>query len=141
MSLRDKTHDEWALLKNVAEGYELDLITSMLAQLNIPVQKKSRGAGAYTSVYMGMSITGYDIYVPANRLLEARELLENIEPLETDLMEEAEVEVLDEPSGYILRYRDLFKKLLIVFFIIPSIIAILYFLYHSLIPVFKGFFS
>lgn len=143
MSLNDKTHDEWALLKNVAEGYELDLIASMLAQLKIPVQKKSQGSGAYTSIYMGMSITGYDIYVPANRLLEAREVLENIEPLATDLMEDAEVEAerLDEPGGYILRYRNLFKLLLIIFFIIPSIIAMLYFLCRTLISFFEGSFS
>ena len=132
MGSRDKSNDEWALLKNVAEGYELDLVTSMLDQLNIPVQKKSRGAGAYTSIYMGMSITGYDIYVPANRLLEAKEVLANIEPLEMDFTEAEGVEMIDESGGYILPYRDLFKKLLIILFVIPGMIGLLFILYQYL---------
>ncbi len=137
MSLRNKLQDEWTLLKNVAAGYEVDLITSMLAEISIPVQKKSRGSGAYTSIYMGMSLTGYDIYVPANRLLEAQELLAGLEPLETDCMDEAEADVLDEPGGYILRYRDLFKKLLIIFFIIPCAFGFLFAVFKYLQDIFR----
>lgn len=136
MRFSNEFQDEWVLLENVAAGYELDLITSMLAQLNIPVQKKSRGSGAYTSIYMGISITGYDIYVPSSRLLEAQELLAGIEPLETDCMEEAGAEVLDKPGGYILRYRDLFKKLLIIIFIIPGIIGLIFVILQYLQDIF-----
>lgn len=137
MSLHNKSQDEWALLKNVAAGYELDLITSMLAEIRIPVQKKSRGSGAYTSIYMGMSITGYDIYVPANRLLEAQELLAGLEPLETDCLDEAGADVLDEPGGYILRYRGLFKKLLIIFFIIPCAFGLLFVMFQYLQDIYR----
>lgn len=136
MRFSNASQDKWVLLKNVAEGYEVDLITSILEQLNIPVQKRSRGSGAYTSIYMGMSITGYDIYVPANRLLEAQEMLAGIEPLETDCMNETEAEVLDKPGGYILRYRDLFKKLLIIIFIIPGIIGLIFVILQYLQDIF-----
>lgn len=131
MILCDKSQGEWVFLKNVAEGYELDLITLMLVQINIPVQKKSKGSGAYTSIYMGMSLTGYDIYVPADRLLEAQEMLAGTELMETEYIEEAGMET-NEPGGYIMRYRELFKKLFIIFFIIPGMIAFLYFVLLNL---------
>lgn len=139
MNLPKNRRDEWELLKNVAEGYELDIITSMLAQLNIPIQKKSRGSGAYTSIYMGMSITGYDVYVPADRLLEAQEVLADIEPLDMNYTEEAGREMADEPNGYILRYRKLFKNILMFLLIILTLILVSIGLYQSFISIYRMF--
>lgn len=130
-----KQEGTWVLLKNVAAGYELDIITSMLAELQIPIQKKSRGSGGYTSIYMGMSLTGYDIYVPADRLTEAKEVLEDAKPLEQ--MEEVLTNAPDDlnneqPGGYILTYRSFFKKLLLIFFVIPSLLGLVYFVYQTI---------
>ncbi len=132
MQTNNAAHDQWALLKNVGFGYELEIISSLLDQLSIPILKKSRGAGGYTDIYMGGSLTGYDIYVPASRLMEAQELLVNTEGIDTELPAEQEIGVEKQPVGYILHYRELFKKLLIIFFIIPSILGLLYFVFQSL---------
>lgn len=141
MTLQKESQDEWVLLKNVGEGCELDIITSFLSEQNIPVQKKSRGSGAYTNIFMGMSITGYDIYVPANRLSEAKEVLESIKAAETELNEEEEKEIGSEtseaPGGYILRSRSFFKKLFIIFFVIPSLLGLLYVLFQMLQKIFS----
>lgn len=62
------SREAWSLLINVGQGYEMDIIKGILSEADVPVLTKSKGAGAYTNVYMGMSITGYDLYVPASQL-------------------------------------------------------------------------
>lgn len=139
MILKGKEQGEWIKLINVAEGYELDLICSMLAELDIPVQKKSRGAGAYTSIFMGLSITGFDIYVPANRLIEAKEILENVEPVNPEMLEPMDTESIDteirqegDPDGYILNNRSFFKELFILIIVVPTVLGLLYALFQIL---------
>lgn len=151
MILKSKKQGEWAKLINVGAYYELGLISSMLAEYNIPVQNKSLGVGGYASIYMGVSITGYDIYVPANRLTEAKEILANVQPLDadelmdTDMYEAVDASVVNEAGqqegrelgGYIIKSRNLFKALLILLFIIPSILGILFVLNKMLKDIFS----
>lgn len=150
MIAKSKKQGEWAKLFNVGVYYELDIIRSMLAEYHIPVQMKSRGAGAYTSIAMGFSLTGYDIYVPSNRLAEAKEVLANVQPLDnnelmnTDLDEavkpsavnEAEQQDSGEPGGYIIKSRKLFKTLFIFLFVIPGILGFLFVVYEMLKDIF-----
>ncbi|HPT69298.1 MAG TPA: DUF2007 domain-containing protein [Syntrophomonas sp.] len=134
MLRQDKSKEEWQFLKNVGSSYELELITSILAQERILVMKKSKGSGAYTDVIMGASLTGYDIYVPAKRLAEAREIIDNLPVFKDDeidfneppavkpvLSDASETEVED---GFMLRNRHIFKILFFIFVLIPLIFGL-----------------
>ncbi len=131
------TKDQWVLLKNVGIRYEVDLISSMMDQLNIPVLKKSSGSGDYTDIYMGASITGYNIYVPASRLKEAQEIIEISEPVESGISVEDAIQPEDYQSGYIIRYRHLFKMLMIILFIVPSILGFIFIIFQIIRDLFK----
>lgn len=126
--------EAWSFLINVGQGYEMDIMKGILSEADIPVMTKSKGAGAYTNVYMGMSSTGYDLYVPASRLAEARKLLNETEPIEFIEINESEY-TADQTGGYILKYRNLFKKVFIVVFIIPSLLGLLFLLFQRIIEI------
>jgi hypothetical protein len=80
---------------------------------------------------MGMSNTGYDLYVPASRLAEARKLLNETEPI--DFIEIYETEdTADHTGGYILQNHDLFKKVFVVVFIIPALLGLLFVLFQNI---------
>ena len=66
------------LLKKVGAGYELEILQSVLKELQILIVSKSKGLGAYTKIYFGQSISGYNVYVPSSRLLDARQVLDGI---------------------------------------------------------------
>jgi hypothetical protein len=117
--------EAWRFLINLGQNYELDVIKGILSEADVPVLTKSKGAGAYTNVCMGMSNTGYDLYVPASRLAEARKLLNETEPIEFIEINEPE-DTADQTGGYILKHRNLFKKVFIIVFIIPSLLGLLF---------------
>lgn len=135
MVQRDRSKDEWQFFKNVGSNYELDLITSILAQERILVMKKSRGSGACPDVIMGASLTGYDIYVPANRLPEAIEIIDNMPVFESEdidfdapsasepIVPEASAEI-DSSDGFILRNRHILKNLFFIFIVIPVLLGL-----------------
>lgn len=145
MARRDRPRDEWQFLKNVGSNYELDLITSILAREGILVMKKNQGSGAYTDIFMGASLTGYDIYVPGKRLQQAHEILDNMpvftaeeidfnappdnDPIPLELLDE-----IDPGDGFILRHRNLFKKLLFIFIIVPALLGLAIGLFNNLYP-------
>lgn len=54
---------------------EEGLIKSLLAEAGIPVREKRKGSGAYMEVYMGISHTGIDLYVPSGRIDEALDII------------------------------------------------------------------
>ena len=64
-----------ALLTVASNDIEAGMIESMLSTENIPVLRKQRGAGQYMKIYMGMSTEGVELYVPAESLEKARELI------------------------------------------------------------------
>jgi len=128
--------DEWILFQHVNAYHEFALLQSILDQLNIPVLKKQPGAGQYTDTFMGSSFSGYDIYVPVSRLMEAKEILDNSKSLDTTMSIEYSLEE-NQQFGYILHYRERFKKLLIIFVIIPTILVAIYGLFQSLKPLFE----
>jgi hypothetical protein len=134
MPKRDKPKEEWKFLKNVGTNYELELITSILAQERILVMKKSKGSGAYTDVIMGASLTGYDIYVPAKRLAEAREIIDNLPVFEDDeidfnappALDPVRVDALqtEVEEAFILRNRNILKLLFVIFVLIPLVFGL-----------------
>lgn len=61
-------------LVNCKDDYEAQLICGLMAVAGIPVHREYRGAGQLLKIYCGIG-RDVDLYVPANRLAEAQELL------------------------------------------------------------------
>lgn len=140
--MKNKSTSEWIFLTNVGPAYEYEMIKSMLEELSIPVMKKNRGSGGYTDIAMGMSISGYDIYVPASKITEAREMLREVETNSFDaLIENQNIEDgssdINANNGYILSNHRQFKYVLIILFVIPGGLFLLYSLLQSLRSVFE----
>lgn len=117
-------HDEWIFLKNTGRGYELEIISSMLDQLQIPVLKKAADQWNIPSFIMGESMSGYNIYVPASRINEAREILDNIQPLEQDFPDEDAIQREDHQADDNFTYLPVLKKWLIVLVLISCILGL-----------------
>ncbi|MDD2282439.1 MAG: DUF2007 domain-containing protein [Eubacteriales bacterium] len=64
------------LLVNCKDDFEAQLIEGLLTSAGIPVHKEYRGAGQIIKIYGGTG-QDIDIYVPDDRLEEARQLLES----------------------------------------------------------------
>lgn len=63
------------LLVNCRDDFEAQLIEGLLKSADIPVYRKYRGFGHAHKIYSGVG-QDIDIYVPSDRLEEARLLLE-----------------------------------------------------------------
>lgn len=129
---------EWVFLQSVVTPDEYTLIGNILAQEGIPVLKKSPGAGAYIEVVMGSILvgTGHKLYVPANCLEKAQDILMNMEA-EINPAHETDNDAYEETgSGFIMKHKDLFKKILIIFLVVSyggSFIVLLIFQLFQLI--------
>jgi hypothetical protein len=64
------------LLINCKDDFEAQLIEGLLTSAGIPVHKEYRGFGQLLKIYGGLG-RDIDIYVPDDRLEEARLLLES----------------------------------------------------------------
>lgn len=106
-------------LISLKNGREADVVESLLTAHQIPVIKKSRYAGAYLEIYMGATVYGVDIYVPAQLLQEAKAILGN----EIILIEENDDE--DDADFYAKASRTkYFKAWFILLFFYPGLIWI-----------------
>jgi len=65
-------------LLTAANSIEADMIGQLLKANGIPVLKKYKGMGGFLKIYMGDSIYGVDLFVPAELLDKARDIIENI---------------------------------------------------------------
>lgn len=71
----------WTFLINVTTDIEADILIGLLEQENIPAKKIYPGIGNLKATYGLMS--GVDVYVPDNMILQAKDLLGA--PLEVNL--------------------------------------------------------
>ena len=67
--------DTWELLKEYYAGYEADLAISFLESAEIPVLRKGPETGIFGPGFAGSSPLGIQIYVPASRIEEARDMV------------------------------------------------------------------
>jgi hypothetical protein len=65
----------WELLASFDFGYEVDFAEATLAGAGIPAVVKGREAGIWGPGFAGPSSQGLSVWVPADRIQEARELL------------------------------------------------------------------
>jgi hypothetical protein len=73
--VEDQATDVPAFLCCVDDGFEVEIVVSLLKSYNIPVMRKSREAGGYLKIFTGRSFFGVDIYVPSKLLEKAREVI------------------------------------------------------------------
>jgi len=73
----DGQFEEPAFLKHCVEtDLEAELTINLLGAYDIPVLKQYSNNGELSTVILGMSGTGVDLYVPLTRLEEAKQLCE-----------------------------------------------------------------
>lgn len=72
-----------ALLSTVYDDVLAEIYESQLSEAGIPCVKKDRGSGGAMRVIMGSSCFGTDIFVPEEKLEEAKELLQSL-PVEEE---------------------------------------------------------
>lgn len=71
-----------SLLTTVFDDVLVEIYQDLLTDAGIPFLKKDRGGGTAVRIITGANRCGTDIYVPTERLQEARDLLEST-PIET----------------------------------------------------------
>lgn len=80
-----------AFLITASDRIEADILESKLSAAQIPVYKKYRGPGAYLNIVLGNTSMGVDLFIPEERLEEAKGILEST----SDVSDE---EILADPS-------------------------------------------
>lgn len=123
-------YDVEAYFVSVANNIEADLIEALLETYKIPVMRKYKGADGYLNIYMGMTNTGVDLYVPSHALETAREII-NSRPEQVSECndnqsvneENNNMEALDNAYS---RKRRLRTWIILLFFV-PGLIWIIYF--------------
>lgn len=134
-------NDEEVFLVSVADEIEADIIESLLGSHGIPVMKKRKETGSYLNIVMGVNLFGVDIYVPskafkkANEILMARDEYESV--LESqDKIGKREEEILNEENEYRIKRRRWFFWTIILLFLAPVIISVLYMFFRNIITSF-----
>ncbi len=89
---------------------------------------KSKGSGAYMEIYMGISHTGIDLYVPEDRLNEAAQILRGQVEADEQVEESGEVGLVD-----LERKRRKGKQLIIIIYLAPLALGIVYIIISGLI--------
>jgi len=115
----DVTDDSPAFLCTVNTHEEVALVESLMRSHHIPVMKKWRNAGDATMIYMAVSFTGADLYVPSKLLEQAHELLASVpdDAAEAEDMDDDFNGLMEEHSK---KRRERARTLLLLFFIIPT---------------------
>jgi hypothetical protein len=117
---------EAAFLTSVADEIHADMIEAELKSNEIPVLKKYKEAGAYLEIYMGMTSFGIDLYVPLDKLNEAKELLEKFDV--QGIVKEEDTELFEENRNYIK--MRMIRAWIILLFILPGVIFLLFFIFE-----------
>ncbi|NLX64178.1 MAG: DUF2007 domain-containing protein [Clostridiaceae bacterium] len=80
-----------AFLITAGDSIEADIIESKLSTAEIPVYRKYREPGAYLEIILGNTTMGIDLFVPEEKIEEAKAILESAADVSDD-------EILADPS-------------------------------------------
>lgn len=92
-----------ALLASIRDGLEAGMMEAMLQEAGIPVLRKYPESGQLLHMVMGTSLYGTELYVPQDRLEEARALLAGITTFEKRSMADAEASWSTEQFAGVLQ--------------------------------------
>lgn len=123
----DVSEDERALLITVDDSMEADILESKLGASGIPVSRKYRESGAYLTLLLGKSSFGVDIFVPKDRLEEARAVLESARNIrDEDILSDPSFtdESLKEANDEFLKKLDRRTRWMAVFFFAAAAILV-----------------
>lgn len=126
-----RTENE-VFLVTAANEREYDVYRSLLEAYGIPFVKRSREAGGYLNISMGMNIYGVDIYVPEKHYKEASGLIRSSDGAETDNGKDdndTEIETLKEQYQ---NRRLTYVWIIIAMFYFPFVIWLIYSLIKSI---------
>lgn len=91
LNVNHGTQPDTVFLATAGDSIEADMLEARLRENDIPVLRRYRESGDYLNVIMGKTTFGIDLYVPQDRLEEAKGLIET----DTDVADE---EILSDPS-------------------------------------------
>jgi N-acetylglutamate synthase len=103
---KDNITDAPVFFMNVADDLNAGMLETMLRDSGIPVVRRYPETGQYMHLIMGVSIYGADLYVPASRLEEAKELVASVGTAPEGESSESAVEV--RPM-YLTDYEAVYK--------------------------------
>ena len=115
------TDDSPALLCTVNNNTEVAFVESLMRSNHIPVMKKWRNGGDAVMIYMAVSFTGADIYVPSKLLSKAKTLLEP-DMDDTDKIDNEFVELFEKQES---KRREKARMLLLLAFVVPVFFLLL----------------
>ena len=69
------TGSDWTLLARYDYGYEVDFVEAALQEAGIPAWVRGREAGIWGPGFVGAPSQGLAVWVPEERLEEARDLV------------------------------------------------------------------
>jgi predicted ribosome quality control (RQC) complex YloA/Tae2 family protein len=125
----ENSSDHEVFLVNVRDEYEAEIIESLLRSNDIEVSRKHREAGAYLTIYTGISIQGIDLYVLESVYEEAKEL---IETLPEAVVEDSHEEMAEEQALYkeeeikINKGRSTKARLMLLFYSSGILVLLVY---------------
>ncbi len=122
MIIKKEGNKQWVFLVNTYDSIEEGMLASILAEAGIPVLKKAKGSGAYMEIFMGISNTGMDLYVPLASLAEASQLI----GLEMGLKEKQEKGMEDQEPVDLDRKRRVGKRLITFTYLVPLVLGLFY---------------
>lgn len=70
------TESGWTPLATYDYGHEVDFVEARLTEAGIPVLVKGREPGIWGPVFAGATSQGLSLWVPEDRLADARDLLQ-----------------------------------------------------------------
>lgn len=73
---KKKECDEEAFLISVRDSIEAKILQSKLNAFGVPTLIKYKGSGQFLSIAMSTTIYGVDIYVPAEMLQDAKDIID-----------------------------------------------------------------
>lgn len=103
--IKERIDDKVALLMNVRDHREADIIESLLKEEGILLFQRHKAIGDYMKVYMGSSKFGLDLFVLSKDLDRAKEIVENVRDTRLE-----DLDMDNSVDGYAEEYEDLEVK-------------------------------
>jgi len=88
---KDTPPQGMAFLATAEDKIEADVLESKLEAYGIPVARKYRENGAYLTILLGNTAFGIDLFVPTDRLGEARRMISSAQEINDE-------DILSDPS-------------------------------------------
>jgi len=129
-------YDVEAFLISVANTIEASILEAKLGEYDIPVLQKSKEAGGYLNIYMGMSPYGVDLYVPSKLLDKAKEIIRTDSTGYSPEMPDTEPDLVEVPITEADK-AEFERKRQFSIWVIAMILIIIPFLAWLLIGLFK----